>query len=113
MTCSILSVVLGGVITIIVSFAFYVLAARDLKRAAQELRNETKKLIHLMNLDLRVNERDGKADFRRDESGEIVGEHLHFKTNVAARSQTSPPNLQVDDLVEVSDPSDHDRRREE
>ena len=106
MTDTFFGVLIGGIITFLVARHYY-------QRAARELRDEAKKLRHLTTLGLRVNEREGKADFRWDESGEIVGEHLHFKANVAARSQTSTPNLQVDDLVEDSACADPDLRREE
>jgi len=101
-----LGVLAGGIITFLVAWHYY-------QRAARELRDEAKKLRHLTTLGLRVNEREGKADYKRDESGEIVGEHLHFKANVAARSRTSTPNLEVDALVEDSACADTDRCREE
>ena len=112
MACSILGVVLGGVITIFVSLAFYKLAARDLKRDAQELRDETKKLNHLMNLGLRAIESGRKPEFKRDQSGEIIAMIVHFGGIAAARTETSAATLQVDDLVEGTPCAQYDERTE-
>jgi hypothetical protein len=63
---SILSILIGGTITFLASWIFYVRAARD-------LRQETARLQRHTTLILRGLEEAGLVEYNRDEQGEITG----------------------------------------
>lgn len=72
----VVSTAVGGVITLIVAWIFYVIAAKDLRSEAAQLRK-------LTTLVLRALEEDGVAEFSRDESGKIIG--LVIKVSASLR----------------------------
>ena len=87
-------ILIGGVITLLVSLVFYVPAARSLKRETARLRRHT-------TLILRGLEEAGLVEYHRDERGDIVG--ISFKRPVS-------DTISVADNVEVNLES---RRKEE
>ena len=61
-----ISVIVGGIITYVVSRCYYI-------RAAQELKNETERLRNLLRIALQAMEDAHMVELRRDEAGRIIG----------------------------------------
>jgi hypothetical protein len=59
-------IVIGGLITVLVSLVFYVPSARGLRRESERLRRRT-------DLIMRGLEDAGLVEYRRDENGEVEG----------------------------------------
>lgn len=66
--------ILGALITVLVSIFFYIQSGRELKREAEALRLDAKKLRELQELTIYALTNPGaKMEPRRDEAGKIVG----------------------------------------
>jgi hypothetical protein len=76
------SVLLGGVITVVVSWAFYVRAARGLEQEAEKLR-------HLQKMLLRGLHNSEMVEITWDEHGEPVGMVVKGSGAIAARGDLS------------------------
>jgi hypothetical protein len=93
-----LSVLIGGVITLVVSSLFYGLAARDLKHEAKALRKRTIELEeaiertrhHIVSLGESLEEA-GTTKLKKNEDGEwlrTVGKSIQILYNVEANEST-------------------------
>jgi hypothetical protein len=82
---NVLSFLIGGLITFIVSWFSYMRAGKDLKKEAEELRK-------INTLILRGLEQQG-VDFSKDQEGNITGIMIKLKADIRAKSSTSQPEL--------------------
>lgn len=76
---TLVGMLIGGVITWLVSYCYY-------EKAGDDLKTETKKLRKLNTFMLNVMERNKWGKFNRDEWGEIVGEFVPLSGSVSGRS---------------------------
>ena len=78
----VVGVVVGGVITLLCSWLFYLKAAKGLK-------SETAELRRLIALVLRSMEEAGLAELNRDESGTMIGLILKGRGSLKGRASAS------------------------
>jgi len=91
--------VIGGAITIVVSWFFYVRAARGLQREAEELKQQTQLIMRGLQEGLDI-------EFNQDEQGNIIGVGIKLRARIGGSSGVSgTPTVRDDD-----DPADQAQR---
>jgi hypothetical protein len=98
---TVLSILLGGLITIVVSWNFYV-------RAAKDLRAETVRLRQRVDLVLSRLENAGIVELSRDQSGDIRGINVTIHLpGIPLQTKVFPPTVTTEpsnDEAESGDP---------
>jgi len=94
--------IIGGVITIVVSWFFYVRASRGLQREAEELKQEAQELKQQTQLIMRGLHEGLDIEFNQDEQGNVIGVGIKLRAHIGGSSGVSgTPTVRDDD-----DPAD-------
>ena len=97
---------IGGAITIVVSWFFYVRAARGLQREAEELKQEAQELKQQTQLIMRGLQEGLDIEFNQDEQGNIIGVGIKLRAHMGGSSDVSGTATVRDD----DDPADQAQR---
>ncbi|MFZ0928903.1 MAG: hypothetical protein WAN11_09900 [Syntrophobacteraceae bacterium] len=99
---TIVGVIIGGLITLLVSWFYYVKASQDLTRASKDLlqvneslKEETTRIIRMNEIGLGILEEKGYVKLNRDAQGKIVGRVIELKANIHGTSSTSDVEIQL------------------
>ena len=98
--------VIGGAITIAVSWFFYVRAASDLKQEAEELKQEAQELKQQTQLIMRGLQEGLDIELNQDEQGNIIGVGIKIRARIGGSSDVSGTATVRDD----DDPADQAQR---
>jgi hypothetical protein len=89
---TVVSILIGGVITLVVSLIFYVRASNDLRHKVETLSEQERRLEFLITVVVGAMENNGLIKVGRDESGRITGLSATVQAPAARMSVAAGPS---------------------